>query len=84
MIARNAGYEPGLVVRKVLSVRADEGFDASRGEYVNMIEAGIIDPAKVVRCALQNASSVAGTAALHRLPDRRHPGEEGRRRPRGP
>ncbi len=59
IIARNAGYEPGLVVRKVLAAKATEGFDASRGEYVDMVEAGIIDPAKVVRCALQNAASVA-------------------------
>ena len=59
IIARNAGYEPGLVVRKVLSTRANEGFDALRGEYVDMVEAGIIDPTKVVRCALQNAASVA-------------------------
>ena len=59
IIAKNAGYEPGLVVRKVLSTKASEGFDALRGEYVDMVEAGIIDPAKVVRCALQNASSVA-------------------------
>jgi len=59
IIAKNAGYEPGLVVRKVLSTKASEGFDALRGEYVDMVEAGIIDPAKVVRCALQDAGSVA-------------------------
>ena len=59
VIAKNAGYEPGLVVRKVLAAKASEGFDALKGEYVDMIEAGIIDPAKVVRCALQNAASVA-------------------------
>jgi len=59
VIARNAGFQPGLVVRRVSAARADEGFDAAAGSYVNMIEAGIIDPAKVVRCALQNAASVA-------------------------
>jgi len=60
IIAKNAGYEPGIVVRNVVAGKANAGFDAAKGEYVDMVEAGIIDPAKVVRCALQNASSVAG------------------------
>ena len=60
VIAKNAGYEPGLVVRKVATGKANAGFDAATGEYVDMVEAGIIDPAKVVRSALQNAASVAG------------------------
>ena len=58
-IARNAGYQPGIVIRNVLAGKATEGFNAANGEYVDMFDAGIIDPAKVVRSALQNAASVA-------------------------
>ena len=58
-IAQNAGYEPSVVVDKVINLPYDTGFDALNGTYVNMIEAGIIDPVKVVRSALQNAVSVA-------------------------
>ncbi|MHB1276115.1 MAG: chaperonin GroEL [Candidatus Humimicrobiaceae bacterium] len=58
-IANNAGLEGSVVVEKVRSLPEGEGLDALTGEYVNMIEAGIIDPAKVTRSALQNAASVA-------------------------
>jgi len=58
-ISINAGLEGSVVVEKVKSLKAGEGLDAYSGEYVNMIEAGIIDPAKVTRSALQNASSIA-------------------------
>jgi len=58
-IANNAGLEGSVVVEKVRNLPEGEGLDASTGEYVNMIEAGIIDPAKVTRSALQNAASVA-------------------------
>src|SRR5213592_2703178 len=61
-IANNAGYEGSVVVNAVKEFGdADEakGFDAHKERYVNMFEAGIIDPTKVVRCALQNASSIA-------------------------
>jgi len=58
-IAENAGLEGSVVVEKVKSLKQGEGLDAYSGEYVNMIEAGIIDPAKVTRSALQNASSIA-------------------------
>jgi len=59
-IVENAGYDAGVVVNKVLE-SSDEnlGFDASKGEYVDMFETGIIDPVKVERIALQNAVSVA-------------------------
>ncbi|RUM48324.1 MAG: chaperonin GroEL [Hydrogenothermus sp.] len=61
-IADNAGFEGSVVIEKV---KANDdpnfGFNAATGEYVNMIEAGIIDPTKVERTALQNAASVAGT-----------------------
>jgi chaperonin GroEL len=59
-IAENAGYDGGVVVDEILSRGKNIGFDAARGEYVDMFEAGIVDPAKVARVALQNAASVAG------------------------
>jgi chaperonin GroEL len=58
-IATNAGLEGGVVVEKVSHLPAGEGLDAATGEYVDMIKAGIIDPAKVTRSALQNAASIA-------------------------
>ena len=58
-IAENAGLEGSVVVEKVKSLKQGEGLDAYSGEYVNMIESGTIDPAKVTRSALQNASSIA-------------------------
>jgi chaperonin GroEL len=58
-IANNAGMEGSVVVEKVMKLEGAMGFDAYKGEYVDMIEAGIIDPTKVVRSALQNAASVA-------------------------
>jgi chaperonin GroEL len=57
-IAKNAGYEPGVVVMTVLDGDENLGFNAATGEYVDMFEAGIIDPTKVERIALQNAASV--------------------------
>ncbi|MGB6570374.1 MAG: TCP-1/cpn60 chaperonin family protein, partial [Trebonia sp.] len=59
-IAVNAGLEGGVVVEKVKTLPAGEGLNAATGEYVNMFKAGIIDPAKVTRSALQNAASIAG------------------------
>jgi chaperonin GroEL len=58
-IAVNAGLEGGVVVEKVRNLKVGEGLDAASGEYVDMIKAGIIDPAKVTRSALQNAASIA-------------------------
>ena len=58
-IAYNAGFEPAVVVDKVMGGKAGVGFDAAKEEYVDMIEAGIVDPTKVTRSALQNASSIA-------------------------
>lgn len=60
-IAANAGLEGAVIVNKVKESEAGVGFDAYKEEYVNMIEAGIIDPVKVTRTALQNATSVAST-----------------------
>ena len=59
-IALNAGLEPGVVANKVADLPAGQGLDAATGEYVDMFAAGIIDPAKVTRSALQNAASIAG------------------------
>jgi chaperonin GroEL len=59
-IATNAGLEGGVVTEKVSHLKPGEGLNAATGEYVDMIKAGIIDPAKVTRSALQNAASIAG------------------------
>ncbi|WP_248960782.1 chaperonin GroEL [Sphaerisporangium perillae] len=58
-IAVNAGLEGGVVVERVRNLELGVGLNAATGEYVNMLEAGIIDPAKVTRSALQNAASIA-------------------------
>ena len=60
-IAANAGLEGSVIINKVSESEVGVGFDALKEEYVNMIEAGILDPAKVTRSALQNATSVAST-----------------------
>ncbi len=59
-IAENAGVEGSVVVGKLLESKDGIGYDAQTGKYVNMVKAGIIDPTKVVRTALQDAASVAG------------------------
>lgn len=59
-IAENAGVEGSIVVQKVLSMGATEGYDARENVYVDLIAKGIVDPTKVVRCALQYAASIAG------------------------
>ena len=58
-IAANAGHEGSIVVQKVRELKDDEGFNALTDTYENLVKAGVIDPAKVVRSALQNASSIA-------------------------
>ncbi len=59
-IVTNAGLDASLLLEKVKNAKENEGFDAAKGELVDMLEAGIIDPTKVERLALQNAASVAG------------------------
>jgi chaperonin GroEL len=60
-IAENSGVEGSIVVNKVLENKSETfGFDAQSEDYVDMVEEGIVDPAKVVRAALQDAASVAG------------------------
>ena len=58
-IANNAGLEGSVVVAEVKKAGVGVGYDAAKDQYVNMIEAGIVDPAKVTRSALQNAASIA-------------------------
>ena len=58
-IAENAGLEGSVIVEKVKSLEKGFGYDALKGQYVDMIKAGIVDPTKVTRSALQNAASVS-------------------------
>ena len=60
LIAENAGHEGAIVVREVEAASGSDGFDAVAGEIVDLIGAGVIDPVKVTRAALQNAASIAG------------------------
>ncbi|QWP76887.1 chaperonin GroEL [Lysobacter sp. K5869] len=59
-IVTNAGEEPSVILNKVIEGKGAYGYNAATGEYVDMIEAGILDPTKVTRTALQNAASIAG------------------------
>lgn len=63
-IAENSAADGGVVVRQMRSGTGNYGFDAARGKFVDLIEAGIIDPTKVVRLSLENAVSVAGILLL--------------------
>jgi len=63
-IAENSAVDGGVVVARMLTGKGNEGFDAGRKEYVDLIEAGIIDPTKVLRVALENAVSVASVLLL--------------------
>jgi chaperonin GroEL len=63
-IAINSGVDPGVVVDRLRSGTGTSGFNAATGDYVDLVEAGIIDPCKVVRMALENAISVAGVLLL--------------------
>ncbi len=59
LIAQNAGFEGSIIVEKVMKMSSNEGFDALRGEYGDLVKKGIVDPAKVTRSSLQNAASAA-------------------------
>ncbi|HFE9683620.1 TPA: chaperonin GroEL [Clostridium perfringens] len=77
-IVHNAGLEGSVIIEKVKNSDAGVGFDALRGEYKDMIKAGIVDPTKVTRSALQNAASVASTfltteAAVADIPEKEMP-----------
>jgi chaperonin GroEL len=76
-IAQNSGVDGGVVVDRMRCGNAAYGFDAARGNYVDLIGVGIIDPTKVVRVALEHAVSVAGVlllteATLTEVPDVKH------------
>ena len=60
LIAANAGVEGSVIIQKIREGKGDFGYNARTDEYVNMFEAGVIDPTKVARVALENAASVAG------------------------
>ncbi len=60
IIAQNAGLEGSVIVERLKSEKAGTGLNAATGEFVNLVKAGIVDPAKVTRSALQNAASIAG------------------------
>jgi chaperonin GroEL len=78
-IATNAGQEGSIVVGRVKEMKADEGFNAQTEQYENLVEAGVIDPTKVVRSALQNAASIASLlltteAVIAQIPEKhQHP-----------
>ena len=77
-IAINAGLEGAVIVQNVINADPEVGFDAYKEEYVNMIEAGIVDPTKVTRSALQNSSSIASVfltteAAVAEIPQKEDP-----------
>ena len=74
-IAVNAGLEGAVIVQNVINAEPEVGFDAYKEEYVNMIDAGIVDPTKVTRSALQNSSSIASVfltteAAVAEIPEK--------------
>ncbi|MGI6784585.1 MAG: chaperonin GroEL [Aminivibrio sp.] len=79
LIAENAGYQGDVVVEKIRGLKAGHGLNAVNGEYVDMVEAGIIDPVKVTRSALQNAGSIAAMvltteAIVADKPEKKDPG----------
>ena len=81
-IVKNSGYEASVVLDKVMGLTTNEGFNAATGEYCDMMEAGILDPAKVTRTALQSAASVAGLmitteAMVSEAPEEDKPGGGG-------
>jgi chaperonin GroEL len=76
-IATNAGHDGAVVVQRVKGMKDDEGFNAQTEQYENLVTAGVIDPAKVVRSALQNAASIASLlltteAVISEIPDAGH------------
>jgi len=82
-IAQNAGEEGSIVVSKVGELKdMESGYNAANGTYENLVEAGVIDPTKVVRFALQNAASIAGLmltteALVSEIPEKKERGAPG-------
>jgi len=75
-IAENSGLDGGVVVEEVRKAKPTEGFNALTGEYGDMFKMGVIDPAKVSRCALQNAASIAGLLLTTEVAVSEHAEEE--------
>jgi chaperonin GroEL len=81
-IANNGGYEGSVVVAEVKKRKGNEGFNAATGEYEDLVKAGVVDPKKVTRTALQNASSIAGLlltteALITEIPEEKKPAPGG-------
>jgi chaperonin GroEL len=77
-IAQNAGHDGAVIAGHMLEQKSHNyGFDAQKGEYVDMIKAGVIDPVKVVRAALQGAASVAGLLITTEAMVADHPDDSG-------
>jgi chaperonin GroEL len=77
-IATNAGHEGSIVVQRVKNMDGDEGFNAQTERYENLVQAGVIDPTKVVRSALQHAASIASLlltteAVISQIPEKHQP-----------
>jgi chaperonin GroEL len=77
-LASNAGREGALIVQEVKARKGNEGYDVSTGEYVDLVKAGVVDPTKVTRTALQNAASISGLlltteALVSEMPEKEKP-----------
>ncbi|HTM06730.1 MAG TPA: chaperonin GroEL [Patescibacteria group bacterium] len=88
IIVSNAGHDASVVVNRVKDEQGTIGFDANNGQYVDMLQAGIIDPAKVTRSAIQNAASIAGLlltteATIHEIPQEKKEASGGHGAPGG-
>jgi chaperonin GroEL len=82
MLAANAGVEGSLIVQEVKRRKGNEGYNVATGEYVDLVKAGVVDPKKVTRSALQNASSIAGLlltteCLVTELPEKEKPAPAG-------
>ena len=82
MLAQNAGVEGSLIVQEVKKRKGNEGYNVATGEYVDLVKAGVVDPKKVTRSALQNASSIAGLllsteCLVTELPEKEKPAPAG-------
>jgi chaperonin GroEL len=87
-IAQNAGVDGSIVLERVKAAKGNEGFDAAKLEYTDLVKAGVIDPVKVVRTALENASSVAGLlltteTLISEIPEEKKPEAAGAGMPPG-
>jgi chaperonin GroEL len=77
-LANNAGQEGALIVQEVKKRKGNEGYNVATGEYTDLVKAGVVDPTKVTRTALQNAASISGLlltteALVTELPEKEKP-----------